>query len=248
MSPPPISPCGSPTGSTCVSVWSRSKETGCPLVPGTPLQVGAWSSAVALAQVALAHEIVGAARQMLDLARAHALGRIQFGQPISDFQAVRHRLADTLVAIEAAQPCWRPPGAISRPTRRPWPRRWPGGALAYRRAPLPAGAGRHRVHHRARLPPLRAARLRARPTLRHGPIPDQRISGPACWSPASSWPFPRCSAGSGTFDKRIDTGEIGAGIRLNQLVDDIFDGAKAKPPLVNCMDESSASGCRRVER
>ena len=40
---------------------------------------------------------------MLELARAHALERIQFGQPISMFQAVRHRLADTLVAIEMAE-------------------------------------------------------------------------------------------------------------------------------------------------
>ena len=29
-------------------------------------------------------------------------GRIQFGQPIASFQAVRHRLAETLVAVEAA--------------------------------------------------------------------------------------------------------------------------------------------------
>jgi Acyl-CoA dehydrogenase, C-terminal domain len=69
---------------------------------GSPLS-GGWSSAVTLAQVALAHEMVGAARRMLDLARTHALARVQFGQPIGDFQAVRHRLADTLVAIEAAQ-------------------------------------------------------------------------------------------------------------------------------------------------
>jgi alkylation response protein AidB-like acyl-CoA dehydrogenase len=39
---------------------------------------------------------------MLELARGHALERIQFGRPISAFQAVRHRLADTLVAIETA--------------------------------------------------------------------------------------------------------------------------------------------------
>jgi alkylation response protein AidB-like acyl-CoA dehydrogenase len=39
---------------------------------------------------------------MLELARGHALERVQFGQPIAGFQAVRHRLADTLVAIEAA--------------------------------------------------------------------------------------------------------------------------------------------------
>jgi alkylation response protein AidB-like acyl-CoA dehydrogenase len=59
-------------------------------------------SAVAVAQLALGHELVGAARRMLELARVHALERIQFGRPISSFQAVRHRLADTLVAIEMA--------------------------------------------------------------------------------------------------------------------------------------------------
>ncbi|HEX6416952.1 MAG TPA: acyl-CoA dehydrogenase family protein, partial [Acidimicrobiales bacterium] len=45
---------------------------------------------------------VGAARAMLDLARQHALERVQFGRPIAGFQAVRHRLAETLVAVEAA--------------------------------------------------------------------------------------------------------------------------------------------------
>src|SRR5262249_6564681 len=34
-------------------------------------------------------------------ARQHALDRVQFGTPIERFQAVRHRLADALVAIEA---------------------------------------------------------------------------------------------------------------------------------------------------
>jgi len=61
-----------------------------------------WSSAVALAQLAVGHELVGAARTMLALARRHALERVQFGQPIGRFQAVRHRLAETLVAIESA--------------------------------------------------------------------------------------------------------------------------------------------------
>ncbi len=50
----------------------------------------------------LAHELVGASRKALALAREHALERIQFGQPIARFQAVRHRLAETLVAIETA--------------------------------------------------------------------------------------------------------------------------------------------------
>jgi alkylation response protein AidB-like acyl-CoA dehydrogenase len=62
-----------------------------------------WRAAAALGQLALGHELVGASRRMLDLARQHALDRIQFGQPIAMFQAIRHRLAETLVAIEAAE-------------------------------------------------------------------------------------------------------------------------------------------------
>ena len=40
---------------------------------------------------------------MLELARRHALDRKQFGKPVASFQAVRHRLAETLVAIEGAE-------------------------------------------------------------------------------------------------------------------------------------------------
>jgi hypothetical protein len=62
----------------------------------------AWPDALVAGQRALAHELVGASRAMLDLARTHALERIQFGRPIAAFQAVRHRLADSFVAIDAA--------------------------------------------------------------------------------------------------------------------------------------------------
>jgi len=61
-----------------------------------------WAAVVQLAQLALAHELVGASRRALAMAREHALERIQFDQPIATFQAVRHRLAETLVAIETA--------------------------------------------------------------------------------------------------------------------------------------------------
>ena len=40
---------------------------------------------------------------MLTLARQHAVDRVQFGRQISSFQAIRHRLAETLVAIEGAE-------------------------------------------------------------------------------------------------------------------------------------------------
>jgi len=62
-----------------------------------------WTSAVALARLAIGHELVGVSRKMLELARQHALGRVQFDRPISSFQAIRHRLAETLVAIEMAE-------------------------------------------------------------------------------------------------------------------------------------------------
>jgi Acyl-CoA dehydrogenase, C-terminal domain len=61
-----------------------------------------WDAAVAHGQLALGHELVGGARTMLELARLHALERMQFGRPIASFQAVRHRLAEALVALEAA--------------------------------------------------------------------------------------------------------------------------------------------------
>jgi hypothetical protein len=69
------------------------------------LVTDAWAGAVATGRVALAYELVGASRAMLRLAREHALERVQFGRPISGFQAIRHRLAESLVAIEAAQAC-----------------------------------------------------------------------------------------------------------------------------------------------
>ena len=69
----------------------------------TDAPASAWRTAVVLARLAASYEMLGGARTMLALAREHALDRIQYGGPISRFQAVRHRLADTLVAIEAAE-------------------------------------------------------------------------------------------------------------------------------------------------
>jgi hypothetical protein len=52
---------------------------------------------------ALGWWLVGTSRAMLSLARQHAVDRVQFGRHISSFQAIRHRLAETLVAIEGAE-------------------------------------------------------------------------------------------------------------------------------------------------
>jgi hypothetical protein len=67
------------------------------------LDPAAWQRAVALGRRAIAYQIAGASRSMLDLARAHALERVQFGRPIARFQAVRHKLADALVAVESLE-------------------------------------------------------------------------------------------------------------------------------------------------
>jgi len=69
----------------------------------TRLDPAAWPRAVALARRAVAHQIAGASRAMLEMARSHALEREQFGRPIARFQAVRHRLAEALVAVEALE-------------------------------------------------------------------------------------------------------------------------------------------------
>ncbi len=52
---------------------------------------------------ALAYELVGLGSAMLDLTAEYAGARMQFGQPIGAFQAVKHRLADVLVAVRAAE-------------------------------------------------------------------------------------------------------------------------------------------------
>jgi hypothetical protein len=79
--------------------------------------VGAWPDAIAAGQRALAHELVGVSRTMLHLAREHAVERVQFDRPIAGFQAVRHRLAEGLVAIEeadaAAHAAWDQPSPLT---------------------------------------------------------------------------------------------------------------------------------------
>lgn len=76
-----------------------------------------WPATAALGQLALGHELVGAGRVMLELARTHALERLQFGRPIGTFQAVRHRLAESLVSLEAAaallDAAWEDPSPVT---------------------------------------------------------------------------------------------------------------------------------------
>ena len=56
----------------------------------------------ATAAVLAAADAVGAAAAVLELARAYASQRRQFGHPIGSFQAIRHLLADMYVDVESA--------------------------------------------------------------------------------------------------------------------------------------------------
>ncbi|MFE6619370.1 acyl-CoA dehydrogenase family protein [Streptomyces sp. NPDC057740] len=56
-----------------------------------------------LAAAALACEAVGAADRALERTVHHVKQREQFGRPIGSFQAVKHRLADIYVAVQAAR-------------------------------------------------------------------------------------------------------------------------------------------------
>jgi alkylation response protein AidB-like acyl-CoA dehydrogenase len=73
------------------------------IVSRVPNAGPAWSKTVAWGRVALAYELVGLVRASLQLATEHARVRVQFGRQIGSFQAVKHRLADVLIAAEAAQ-------------------------------------------------------------------------------------------------------------------------------------------------
>jgi hypothetical protein len=86
-------------------VWERSDDAGSALGDDLPIHRVSHGDPVPLAagRHALGWWLVGAGRAMLALARRHALDRVQFGRPVASFQAIRHRLAETLVAVEGAE-------------------------------------------------------------------------------------------------------------------------------------------------
>lgn len=89
-------------------IWERAGEAGTPVDGELPLRAAETGEEITPAALdagrrALAWWLVGSSKAMLELARRHALDRAQFGRPIASFQAVRHKLAETLVAVEGAE-------------------------------------------------------------------------------------------------------------------------------------------------
>lgn len=95
-----------------IDQWVLDNSTPLDVLGGLPLRRVDEGDLLRLAEarVAVSWWLIGSARAMLNLARTHALDRVQFGKPIAAFQAVRHRLAETLVAIEGAEATLTLPG------------------------------------------------------------------------------------------------------------------------------------------
>lgn len=64
-----------------------------------PLPDEAWPSLLAIARVGLAARSHGATARTFELATAYVTQRHQFGRPVGAFQAVQHKLANSLVAL-----------------------------------------------------------------------------------------------------------------------------------------------------
>ncbi len=82
----------------------RLFEVGVPrgTTAARPIEPSRLALVLARATVALAAELVGSARWILDATVAYAKARVQFDQPIGSFQAVQHKLADMALAVEEA--------------------------------------------------------------------------------------------------------------------------------------------------
>jgi alkylation response protein AidB-like acyl-CoA dehydrogenase len=87
-----------------LSAMDRTRELGVLEFAGTPAhRIGGAEAATLLgdrAATACSAEMLGAADHVLNMTVAYAKDRVQFGQPIGSFQAIKHMLADALVDLE----------------------------------------------------------------------------------------------------------------------------------------------------
>ncbi|MFI8260499.1 MULTISPECIES: acyl-CoA dehydrogenase family protein [unclassified Streptomyces] len=82
---------------------SRPAPDGEPLAAG-PRVLAAAGTALGWARLLTAAQCLGVGEALLASTVRYAKQRTQFGTPIGGFQAVKHRLADTLLALEFARP------------------------------------------------------------------------------------------------------------------------------------------------
>jgi alkylation response protein AidB-like acyl-CoA dehydrogenase len=72
------------------------------LTPGSTTPIGPDPGIGDYAAILLAAEQIGAATRCLELTVDYTKNRVQFGRPIGSFQALKHRMADLHVSVQAA--------------------------------------------------------------------------------------------------------------------------------------------------
>jgi alkylation response protein AidB-like acyl-CoA dehydrogenase len=83
---------------------SLSDVRGGEVLARGPAVADAVARAQAAGTLACAAQLLGAGRALLAAGVSHARQRIQFGQPVGSFQAVKHQLADVAIGLEFARP------------------------------------------------------------------------------------------------------------------------------------------------
>jgi alkylation response protein AidB-like acyl-CoA dehydrogenase len=73
------------------------------VTPQSTAPLGADPGVADSAAILLAAEQIGAAARCLELTVEYTKERVQFGRPIGSFQALKHRMADLYVAVQAAR-------------------------------------------------------------------------------------------------------------------------------------------------
>jgi alkylation response protein AidB-like acyl-CoA dehydrogenase len=74
------------------------------IVEEGPAVARAIAHALDLGALACAAQLLGAGRALLEMTATYASQRVQFGRPIGQFQAVKHKLADVAIGLEFARP------------------------------------------------------------------------------------------------------------------------------------------------
>lgn len=79
--------------------------TGTParLIVDAGVAASTLSTTLDVAATAVASEQVGGAQRVLEMSVEYAKMRVQFGRPIGSFQAIKHKCADMLLAVESAR-------------------------------------------------------------------------------------------------------------------------------------------------
>jgi alkylation response protein AidB-like acyl-CoA dehydrogenase len=84
--------------------WTPSPSTRLPIIDGAGDIGAVVARAFDRGALGIAAQLLGIADRLIELAAGYAREREQFGKPIGSFQAVKHHLANALLALEFARP------------------------------------------------------------------------------------------------------------------------------------------------